>query len=490
MKKFLFLFLVFVSFSLYAQQDTNNSTQEEANGFSMSGAVGSVTFDNVTYSEFHLTPEINFWKIGIGLDFDLLVDPEGLIRKEDWDDSKDIITKIYMIRFAQRGEPFYARVGGFPNYTLSHGLIMNHYSNMLLYPQIRQVGVMFGFNTPDSRIGAEIFSSNIVRNEILAGRAHIKPLTGLGILKNLDVGVSAATDRNQFGGLDDVIFDTDADGIPDKKDIDADNDGELDASPYVMNKYPVLQQIQAELDATFPHFENMLKSKRESVTEFGLDYELPLIQKKAFYLSHYGEASKIQDYNMGFIFPGFYSKFLIFEMNAEIRHFQDKFIPGYFDQLYDQQRAIAYYNENSSVVIDTILTKKGLIKYAKASTGWFASLTTSLVNMVFLTVSYQDMYSDNPNNGKSLWGNIRVNPKIVPKIHEADITYSQVNVDKIKHIRSNNALLEGKVVYSLSPNTNLVGRYTERYIDIDNDGKITHRSEILKTFGTSVEFRF
>jgi hypothetical protein len=177
-------------------------------------------------------------------------------------------------------------------------------------------------------------------------------------------------------------------------------------------------------------------------------------------------------------------------MNAEMRHFQDKFIPGYFDLLYDQQRATPIYSEASSVVIDTIKTKKDLIQYAKASTGWFASLTSKIGDMVLLTVSYQDMYSKSNRGGKSLWGNIRIDPKIIPKIHEAGISYSQVNVDKIKHIRTNNAILEGKAVYELSSNTYLIGRYTERYIDTDNDGKIRHKSEILKTFGASIEFRF
>ncbi len=493
MKKFIFLFLILLPFTLFAQSTNDKTTTEEVKGFSMGGAVGTVTFDNITYSDIHLSPEISIWKFGIGLDFDLLIDQEGNIRKEDWDDSKDILTKIYMIRFAQRGDPFYARVGGFPNYTLSHGLIMNHYSNMLQFPQIRQIGVMVGVNTPMSGLGFEVFTSNVQRNEILAGRVHMKPLTptGMPLLKDLDVGVSAATDRNQYGALDDVSFDTDGDGIYDDADIDADNDGELDASPYVLGKYPILETIEDQLDSSFPNYDELLSSKKESVTEYGVDYELPIIQGDKFYLSHYGEAAQIQDFNMGFIFPGFYSKFMIFDMNVELRHFQDKYIPGYFDQLYDQQRASTYY---TLVPPDSefygISTKKDLIQYAKASTGWFASITSHIGDMVLLTISYQDMYNKSKTGGKSLWGNLRLNPKFIPKLQEASINYSQVNVDKIKQIRCNNAILEGRLVYGLSSNTNLVGSYSERYNDVNNDGKINNDGEVLKTFGTSVEFKF
>lgn len=68
--------------------------------------VGSVTIGDNTYSQIRLMPEIVIWKFGFGLDIDLLIDSEGKVRKEDWDEAQDIINKIYYIRFAQRKDPF------------------------------------------------------------------------------------------------------------------------------------------------------------------------------------------------------------------------------------------------------------------------------------------------------------------------------------------------------------------------------------------------
>jgi len=487
--------MILLPLFIYAQDEPTNTAQNPATGVSMGGSVGSVTVDNVNYSEIRILPEFCFGKVGVGLDIDLLIDQYGNIREEDWNEPKDIVNKIYYVRFAEKTDPFFFRIGGFPNYTLSHGLIMNQYSNMLKYPGIRQIGLMVGGNTKFSGLGVEAFSSNVTRNEILAGRIHINPMqtSNIPFLKKLIVGVEGAVDRNQYGTLNEVVFDTDMDGIPDNKDIDADNDGTLDASPYVFNKYPVLIPYADSLgmDTTYPNYEELIKSKKESVSEYGVDYELPLIEKKAFYLSHYAEAAKIKDFKMGFIFPGFYSKFLIFQMNAEMRHFQDQFVPGYFNQLYDQQRASIFYQKVSAdSEIYAVNTKKETIASTKASTGWYTSITTSLWNLVYVTVAYQDMYNKDKNAAKSLTGYATVNPKILPRIKEASVIYSQLNVPKIKAIRAPNAFFEGRVSYGIAPNTYLIGRYQEIYTDINNDGKINTKTEIQHIYGTSVEFRF
>ena len=41
--------------------------------------IGSATLDGVLYNQLALRPEINIWKIGIGLDLILYIDNEGNI---------------------------------------------------------------------------------------------------------------------------------------------------------------------------------------------------------------------------------------------------------------------------------------------------------------------------------------------------------------------------------------------------------------------------
>jgi len=479
-RKLLLVACLVLPLIMFAQEQTNANTKQEESGFGLGGAVGSITVGNQTYSQVRLMPEIIFWKIGIGLDIDLLIDKEGNVRKEDWDEAEDYLNKIYYVRFAQRGDPFYFKVGGFPSYTLGHGLIVNGYSNMLQYPQERQIGLMVGVNTPLSGLGVEGFSSNLNKNEILAGRVFATPLeySAMPLLKKLQVGASFATDRNQYGYIKHKKFDSDGDGVINNEDMDADGDNWLDNSDFVHQAYPGI--TPDALDPDFPNIQ--VPDEKEDLSIVGLDYELPLIESSVLYLSHYGEAAQIVDHNMGFIFPGFYGRFLIFEAKLEMRHFQDEFLPGYFDQLYDDQRAF--------VIGNSIETKEMLLEAAKAATGWYGSLTSNLFNVLSLNIAYQDMYGSDVKTGKSLWGSLSLTPTFMPMLKEAKISYQQTNVEKISDWKTPSALVSGRVAYGMSANTDLVAKYQERYVDINSDGKIKGDEETEKTFGFGVEFKF
>jgi hypothetical protein len=506
MKKLIWLIVILCPLLLSAQEE--GVPTEPQNGIGMGGMVGSITIGDQTYSQIRLMPEVTFWKFGLGLDIDLLIDSDGNVRREDWDETRDIINKIYYIRFAQRGEPFYARVGGFPFYTLGHGLIMKDYSNMLLYPNQRNIGAMMGFNLPlPLKPGAEIFTSNVEKNEILAANAHFEPLSisDIPLLSKLSLGVSVVTDRNQYGKYEDsdgdkvpdvldpnpdlrnYTWDLDGDGINNDVDLDMDGDGVLD-SPWV-NEY-VAETYPALLDSTLAALlDNQIDSlhrygAKKDIKIFSVDYDLPLIQTKLFTLGHYAEIAKIENYGSGFIFPGFYTKFLIFNANLEFRKFEDKFIPAYFDNLYDDQR--------SYVVGDTIVTKDMMLDYVKACYGWYGSLEANLFNVIFMRAAYQDMYGEEVQTGKSLWAKVGLDPKIMPKLREASVGYSQTNVPylSIDKLQTPSAQIDGKLAYGLSDNTFLVGKYSERYVDLDGNGKIKGKDETIKSMTFGVEFQF
>ncbi|MCK4694569.1 MAG: hypothetical protein KAT74_02340, partial [Candidatus Cloacimonetes bacterium] len=211
--------------------------------------------------------------------------------------------------------------------------------------------------------------------------------------------------------------------------------------------------------------------------------ELPLITKKLFYLSHYGEAAKILDHNMGFIFPGFYSKFLIFDMNLEYRFYQDDFAPAFFGHLYEEERAVV------NTISDSVTTKEmTLINYQK-SQGWYACITSNLFNFLYLTIAYEDMYGDDYNN-RSFWGKVNLDTKLIPKLTKAELSYSQTGFDKLTEFKSPNAIIEGTIGYSLGGSTQLVAKYQERYVDLDGNGKIKGEDETITTMNIGVEFCF
>lgn len=531
MKRILVLFLALLPLLIFAQGyseefgipgesvPADDAEYPDGTELGMNGAVGTVMINNEIYSQVRLMPQINFGKFGLGLDVDLLIDSEGNIRKEDWDEWQDYVNKIYYISWGRRKDPFYFKVGCIPDYTLGHGLIFNRYSNMLLYPGVKNVGGYVGINTPISGLGFEAFTHNVHKNEILAGRVFINPvqLLEIPLFERLQVGVNLGIDRDQYrrfedrdnDGIPDIYdrfpndgaywLDTDNDGIPDNIDLDINGNGFIDhpsINPYVdaqfpnianeYSSYPFDQTAVSDLLQAFP--------KRDDVTVYSADYRIPLIETDLFMLDNYGEIAKIDGYGTGVIFPGFSSKFFIFDAKFEFRNFGAKFLPGYFDRLYDQQRSYVLYNNRPSDGRNewSLATKESMLDGVAASVGWFGHLRANFYDIVNLKVAFQDMYGEGNHMGKSLWGSLTVNPTFVPNLKEATMSYSQVNVNYIdlRYPRNFNSIVTGRLVYGLSDTTNLVGKYNEVYIDLDGDGKIKGKDEVIESFAFGVEFSF
>jgi len=529
MKKYLFLVLILLPVILSAQASygeisipgdpigEEETETTEGTNWGMGGSVGAITIDNQTYSQIRLQPELQVWKFGVGLDIDLIIDAEGKVRKDDWDEWQDYVNKILFLRFAQRNDPFYFKVGSIPDYTLGNGLIFNHYSNMTLYPQVKNVGGYAGINTHLSGLGFEVYTHNLHKNEILAGRVHFQPLavTNIPLLEKLRVGVNVGTDRDQYAKYEDDdgdnipdvydkfpkdkarYLDTDNDGVADNDDIDINGNNILDhptVNPYVEEQFPGIDNpdLNYELDMDVTPDSATAYTEKDEVLIYSADYQLPLIETERFNLIHYGEIAKIDGYGTGMIFPGFSSKFFIFDARLEFRNFGDQFLPGYFDRQYDQQRAQVKHIEEGGKQYWFLTTKEQTLENVESSLGWFGYLRADLFNIVYAKIAYQDMYGKNEFMGKSLWAGVTVCPSVVPKLQEASVYYTQTNVNYInfKYPRNENANITGRLVYSLSEGANLVGSYREYYTDINNDGRIKGKDEIMETFTFGVEFRF
>lgn len=525
------LLLLLLPLFMYAQgvppvvpgEDFPEDLFEETEGteFGMGGSVGSITHNGITYSQVRLMPEISFGKFGIGLDIDLLIDANGNVREEDWDEWQDYVNKIFFIRWGNRQDPFYFKVGCFPNYSLGHGMIFANYSNMTRYPDVKNVGAYVGANFPISGIGVEAFTHNVHKNEILAARVHANPFwfTGIPVLEDLKLGLNMGMDRNQYArfpdsdgdGVPDIYdkfpndkdfwLDTDGDGIPDDVDFDINGTGLIDhpsinphvgatfpnitdgADPAMFNYHVVQDSVTIYLD------------KRDIVIG-SVDYNLPLVDTEAFSLDHYAEYAMIKDYGTGIIFPGFSAKVFIFEAKLEMRNFKDEFIPGFFDRLYDEQRSNVTVNYaqdgDKTYKIYGLRAKDELLQSATASMGWFGFLKANIFNIGAIKGAYQDMYSENRGLGKSLWTAVTLNPAAIPKLKEAGLYYSQVHTPYVDfiHLRNEAAALSGRLIYAISENADLVGRYSETYRDINGDGKIKGKDEIISSLAFGVQFQF
>ena len=159
-------------------------------------------------------------------------------------------------------------------------------------------------------------------------------------------------------------------------------------------------------------------------------------------------------------------------------------MPAFFDQLYDEQRAVVYTN------IDSVITKETFLKDMTKSQGWYSSITANLINFIFLTVAYEDMYGEDDVNFRSLWCKVNFDTKFIPKLTKAEIGYSQTGFDKLSEFKTPNAVINGSLGYALGGSTQLVGNYQERYVDLNNDGKIKGKDETITSMSMGVEFSF
>jgi hypothetical protein len=489
----------------------------EALNYGMSGMVGAINLNGETYSQVRLRPELNLGKFGFGLDIDFLIDGDGNVRKEDWDSWQSYLDKIYFIRWANRRDPFYFKIGCLPAYTLGHGLIFDQYSNVLRYPEVKNVGGYMGINTPFSGAGFEVFTHNIHKNEVIAARLHANPFlyAHFPVLEDLKLGINIGMDRNQYGkypdsdndGVPDIYdkfpsdpyswLDTDGDGIPDNMDSDINGTGLIDhpdINPWVAEHYPniLVGADLADFNTIVVQDSALVYSGRRDITVYSVDYLLPLVESPVFTLDHYGEYAMINKYGKGIIFPGFSSKFFIFDAKLEMRSFSDEFLPGYFDRLYEEKRASVSITQADGRTIYGLATKEDLLKTARSSVGWFGYLRANILNIGNIKVAYQDMYGKDMSTGKSLWASATVHPAVLPKLKEASILYSQVHAPYIsfRNLPSNNSTVSGRVGYNLSGNTDLVGRYSEIYTDANGDGKIRGKNERITSFAFGVEFSF
>jgi hypothetical protein len=337
------------------------------------------------------------------------------------------------------------------------------------------------------------------------------------LLKKLMLGVNIGTDRNQYAKYEDkdgdkipdvydkfpdsasLWLDTDDDGFADNDDFDLNGNNIIDDpdyNEYMHTYFPniVEQNPQYTFDTNvIPDFAQAYPDE-DDVLVYSLDAQLPLIETDPFSLTTYAEIAAIDGYGSGFIFPGFSSKFLIFDAKLEFRNFGDQFLPGYFDRLYDQQRSQVKFIECDNLGRRnwSLQTKESILADVKSSLGWFGYMRANLYDILFIKLAYQDMYGEGNAAGKSLWGSVTVNPTMVPKLKEATLYYSQANVNYInfRYPRNQNAHVMGRLVYALSDNTNLVGKYSEYYNDMNSDGIIEGKDEILEMLTFGVEFTF
>ena len=479
---------------------------EEEGPFNLGAGLGSVTIDGVIYNQLALRPEIKFGKLGVGLDMVIYIDPQGNIRKDEWDEPTDFFDKILYVSWGAKGDPFFARYGTLENMTLGYGGLIYGYSNTMEFPEVRRIGLNGGMKF--GKFGTELFVANFKDfgrgGGLVGGRITFNPFS------KLVLGANVVMDLNQYSGLKDFdedgvpdllddfpeegsyAVDTDGDGIADEIDPDQDGDGYTDNSQdtSIVNNDPdgaVLKPDPFDIDEV----------DARSVLGLSVDAGYPVFSSKMFSINLYAEGNMLQfaDDKSGIGLVPFGANATIFKIvniSFEYRMDSDFYAPRFFDQAYDLDRVVITEDSTGNLSVTTKDQELDISEGQRA--GFYGAASLSLFNLVSASASYTDMSSDDGDTLRSFTSALALNTDNIPKISQAFAYYQRNNDDNPFDFAnpSPNTILGYRVGYEVSTGVSLVWDYRRLHADLDGDGVISEdvEGEVINILNIETVFDF
>ncbi|MFH2024653.1 MAG: FecR domain-containing protein, partial [bacterium] len=473
--------------------------------FGMGLGLGSVTMDDKIYNQIALRPEFRFGKLAIALDVAIYMDEQGDIRKDEWDQISDYIDKFYYIRWAQPGDPFFAKLGAMDNTTLGYGILMNGYSNTTEYPQVRKVGLHTGMQI--GSLGWEAFMANakeITGPGLLAGRVTYQPLKKLP----LKIGGTVVADVYPYKGLPD----SDEDEVADALDMYTDEDDNVVIeelrTTFSLDQRDYLRSIGYDMPSEAIIANGVTKlSDYDRIMNGAVSFDIgmPVLNSKFLKLEVYGQAASFipsEDsalvYNsatntydrepftpgFGFAVPGVRANlFKIANLTLEYRYAGENFLFGYWDRAYDYERIQIRNNE--------IYTKQQMRLMQDQMQGVFGAFDVNILNYAILGAYYQHMFTSGTEI-KSFMATASIPKGKIPKLASATAFY-QRNNDKnpfdFEH-PSENTILGYKVGFELGGGAAIYYVFQKTYRDYDGSGSIDPKTESVSITTIETGFSF
>jgi hypothetical protein len=316
---------------------------QKAQQSAITGGLGATIIDGDLWFLFNIKPELAFGKFGAGLDINLRFNKEGKIRKEDFKDAYGYLRMIRYLRWGQKDDDFYIRVGSLDYARLGNGFILNNYTNSASY-DLRKIGLEFDLNA--EFFGGEFVYSDFARGSIFGTRLHIlpfrfiPPLDKTPLIKNVELGATYVVD-----------FDS--------------------AANY---SYP------APNDDTLKH-----AVTKGNLTVYGFDLSIPIISIPMIKSKIYVDYAKIIGFGNGaaagisFNFAGM--GMVRASAKYERRFLGDKFLPTYFNTIYERERFEPFGNGR-------FISKVQRLDTVKANQGNFGELLISILNTLNIVGNY------------------------------------------------------------------------------------------------------
>lgn len=331
--------MVLATATAWSQGSPLAAAAAKKDGGTVPMGLGATFIDGQAYYLINLAPEVSFGNLGVGLDLNLRIGTNGKIRSEDFDEGYDYLRIIRYVRWGQKKEPLYIRVGQLDYSRLGHGFILYNYKNSPSY-DLRKVGLELDVNF--ETFGLETMYSDFARAGVFGARGYVRPLkftawSKIPVVNNLETGVTFAMD------------------------VDKNANREFDP-----------------LTGT--------AKDNGSLAIIGMDVGLPIISYKIFKTSLYFDYATILDYGAGAAagvdlhFSGL--GLVTLSAKYERRWLGDQFLPSYFNSLYEQDRFIP---------LDSVaFTSKAMtLRSAKAIEGYYGEVMLSVLNTLHIIGGYQ-----------------------------------------------------------------------------------------------------
>ncbi len=266
-------------------------TQAPPSSGGFDATFGAVSVDGKTYYMMSFGYDFALGKFGLGLDARLLWNDDG-IKQDDWNNlGKSFENMFKYVRYGQKGEDVYIKLGILKEATIGHGFLVRRYSNVGIDVYTRKFGTQLDLNL--GAFGLETITNDVTWERFFAGRVYMNLIP-----KFLQVGVTGIYDAN-----------------------------------------PAKDQFKAP-GTTYTSSDTLAAP----LSVYGADVGISLINTDFLSVLVYGDWAKYKDHGEGMAMPGVAGKLAMFDYRAEYRIMDADFIPNLFDQIYEDVRPVSFAN--------------------------------------------------------------------------------------------------------------------------------------------------
>lgn len=348
--------LVLMVFNLNAQMSSfpDFSHYPGAGTGNVEGSAGLLWIDGKPHYNLRITPDISFAKFGVGLDLNLEFTPEGKLRDENYKTASQVLSIIRYVRYGEKKDEIFAKVGMIDYYTLGQGNLIYMYNNSSSFDN-RKTG--FNFDVDMGKWGFESMYSDFAAGGVAGLRGYVRPLrfseaaAKIPVISNLEVGLSFAGDFNEKAGVLKGAYNSQGDFV--------------------------------------------VTDKKNSVTGFSVDLGLPVVKTDMLSVDLFTNYTKMADYgsgvNAGFMLSLNGLGMVKLSTKFERRFNDGKFLPSYFDGLYEIERFAIMGGAPAGKIM-------ALEFMGESDNGWFGALRADIANYAVVYGSYQRL-DKTPNSG-------------------------------------------------------------------------------------------